>query len=53
MSDLGFFLEKGGPMVGKVYEERCRPSPIAKGRLELVLKVSISIDIIKVLGIPG
>ena len=38
-----FFLEKGGIMVGKVYEERCRPSPIPKGGLELVIKVSINI----------
>ena len=31
-------------MVGKVYEERCRPSLIPKGGLEIVLKVSISIE---------
>ena len=31
-------------MVGKVYEELCRPSPIPKGGSELVLKVSISIE---------
>ena len=38
-----FFLEKGGTVTGKVFEERCRPSPIPKGGLEILLQTKISI----------
>ena len=41
---IWFFIEKGGSLTGKVFEERCRPSPIPKGGLEIILKVTISIN---------
>ena len=40
---IWFFLEKGGTVTGKVFEERCRPSPIPKGGLEILLHTKISI----------
>ena len=39
-----FFIEKGGSLSGKVFEERCRPSPIPKGGLEILLKVTFVIS---------
>jgi len=41
---IWFFIEKGGKVTGNVFEERCRPSQIPKGGLEIMLKVTISIS---------
>lgn len=37
---LGFFIEKGGDMHRKVYQERFRPSTIPKGGLKIFLNVT-------------
>ena len=40
-----FFIEHGGKVAaGKVYESKYRPSPIAKGGLDILLKVTFSIS---------
>ena len=41
-----FFLERGGKINGKVFEERCRPSPIPKGRLEIMLFAELRIGLL-------
>ena len=38
-----FFLERGGEIAGKVFEEKYRPSPIPKGGLEIMLEVELKI----------
>ena len=38
-----FFLEVGGKVSGRVCEKKYRPSPIPKGGLEILLKVTFSI----------
>ena len=38
-----FFIGLGGKVIGKVFESKYRPSPIPKGGLEILLKVSFSI----------
>ena len=39
-----FFLERGGSLTGKVAEEIYRPSPIAKGGLEILLLVEFKLS---------
>ena len=38
-----FFISRGGKVVGKVFDERCYPSPIPKGGLEILLMVQFKI----------
>ena len=39
-----FFLERGGSLAGKVADEIYRPSPIAKGGLEILLSAEFKIS---------
>ena len=41
---MKFFLDRGGLVEGKVYDEKYRPSPIPKGGLEIVLEVTFKIQ---------
>jgi len=39
-----FFLHHGGSIAAVVEDEKYRPSPVAKGGLEIVLRVTFKID---------
>ena len=38
-----FFISRGGKVVGRVLDEKCYPSPIPKGGLEILLMVQFKI----------
>ena len=38
-----FFISRGGKMVGRVLDEKCYPSPIPEGGLEILLMVQFKI----------
>ena len=39
-----FFLMRGGKISDSVFEKKYRPSPIPKGRLEIMLEVELKIE---------
>ena len=43
-SYVWFFLDRGGKVEAKVHDPRYRPSPIPKGRLEIILQATFSIS---------